>query len=223
MGFSKPNAAPKPTKFCTGTIGSVMDAKMTGSGVYVNQSVKIKGDGASEDTFAMFLYRPQWLDPAFDALYFDVPEDNPEFGERRSQKFVYNNNILSSRDNQLSVLQGLCGNPATFDKVAAQLQKLPQPTNERERESFIGSVQKIIESLSNPIGYVLRQATEPVKDEDGNKVYDNDGNVQKTILDKYEISEWFEVTPTNLKKLRKRAEAVNKKKPGSVLCAFDGE
>lgn len=177
-----------PNLVCTGQITEVGDAHVSKSGQYVVTSVKITADGAGKNTAIHLCIRPEW-----NAKGFDPNEIEEVYGS--SVDFVYRTHF--DNRGKVAFLKGLLGSEENY--VAFRNDSIVADAEQFDAERFSTMLRDRI--LNQQVGYVLRQ--------DSEKVVDDEGNVEYIRTERYKVDRMFFPTKEELKRLRNQAERSN--------------
>lgn len=200
-----------PTLICVGQVNSddVGEAKVSESGQYIVQPIKISALGAGKSHTVYFLYRPEWFNPDF------RPDQLKQQEGGESAHFVYAKNINAR--GSISTLKGLAGSQKAFDRLAGMVLSLGgEPTMAQVTETLKSFFETNINNETGSpalIGYVLtqQQTRTDEKDEAGKTI--------KILENRYEVGNFFEVSEKTLAKYRKAAEGSN----GTKKLTYAGE
>jgi hypothetical protein len=189
QGFAEAATQSIPSLACIGYVDEVGEGKISASGTYVVQPIKIRANDAGRNITVQLLYRPEWLDPNF------LPAGLLEHDGGSSMLFVYRRNIREK--GRVSVLQGLSGSDEGFARLAANIFTLPEKSivavQDTLRDFFVANQESGVE-----IAYVLKQKREKAG-------VDENGKQQYELAQGYEVGEFHYATPENLKRLKQRA------------------
>lgn len=223
LGFASATVDKLPTIACVGYVDEVGEGKVSKSEVYINQPIKIRGNGANRSVTKYLLYRPEWLVPGFN------PDTIKESGDgARGMLFVYQSNIIPGRGaKKISALQGLCGSEERFNELANRLLTASYPEtgdNATPEETaaatsaLIAQVRSILHQFlvveggeAVPVGYQMIQEKEDTGD------VDEKGKKVKVATERYTLGDFFYPTEQKLKNLRSFAQH----QPGKMRVAFD--
>ena len=196
-GFAEASAPKLPTLVCVGQVGEVGEAKVSESGEYVVQPIKINALGAGKNMTIYFLYRPEWFREGF------RPDELKKLEDGKGKHFVYAK-MISSRGG-ISFLRGLCGSQEAFDSLAEELFNLEEITLESVQETFKNFFENNVTETGDKVlvGYVLKQDRTDTgeKDEEGHKIY--------LLENRYNVDKFFEPTEDQLKRWQASADRSN--------------
>jgi hypothetical protein len=218
QGFSEAKVQKLPSLACIGYVDEVGEGKVSSTGNYVVQPIKLRAHTPGRNANTNILYRPEWLDPNFE------PNDLDELGEEgsderkqgKSMLSVYRRNIAER--GKISALKGLAGSEENFAQLANILVTLPRDLSTTDGSTaFVMAVSQNLRDFLTvrnegvDIGYILRQRQDKAgEDENGKTIYE--------LANGYEVQEYFFPSPEKLKSLRQRAA---KTKDGAFKIAFD--
>lgn len=206
--FNEASAGKKPTLVCTGYVSKVDETNPSKSGNYNVTPIHINGIGASLGTTIYLLTRPEWFEVDGDGRPAFKPNDLDKVEGGKAMLFVYRKNIAGR--GTVSNLQGLAGNQDRYEDLADALLTSDGITDEDNGGDVITKVltSKLVAAEGKEafiIGYVLQQ--QRTKTDEVNE----EGKHEYLLENKYEVKDFFEVTPEALKKYRKAAEKSAKK------------
>lgn len=226
-----PEADPMPQLACVGQVTEIPDGKVssTGTGSFY-QPVKIQGMHGSPDApFLGIVYFPEWLKPGFSTRVFKEFNEKDEY----SLKFQYKKNIKANKEkgkkNVPSTLEGLTNTPEQFQQLFDMIHEETDGVEEIRPEMMTRALRNYFrEHQGEPVGYVLSQKSDPVKDEDGNKIKGADGKNLYERTDSYQITSWFNPLDTRsmdrlLERADKSAMEAGSERKATFRVTFDPE
>lgn len=202
--FGEASANELPQLVCVGQVDEVLEAKVSDSGNYCVQPIRLSALGAGRGQTIYFLYRPEWFQEGY------KPDSMKEMEDGKGPYFVYGKMINKRGDT--SYLRGLAGSQEAFDRLAGILFDLPH-VEDNKTEDYLALVTQTLKEFfeSNvdevgdkvKIGYVLRQERTDTgeKGEDGKKIY--------ILENRYVVNKFFDPTPEALARWEKTAKGSN--------------
>jgi hypothetical protein len=195
--FKDIQASVMPNLVCVGEIAEIGDAHVSQSEQYIVTPVKIKAEGAGRNMTISLLYRPEWFYRDFDPnTIVDVYGTGVDF--------VYRKNFRNTKKNP-AFLNVILGSDEEYIKFRNETQV--EPGTEVDTQEISRILRE--KALGNRVGYVLRQESEKVTDDDGNTSY--------VRLERYKLDFMFFPTEAELKRRKNLAEKSN----GNTLFAAD--
>jgi len=167
-----------PKLNCLGYVGSVGEAKISQSGVYIVQPITIEPTQGGKKGFVNFLYRPEWLRPGFNPASLKAEENG------NSLFTVYKMHVAGT--NNLSTLAGIAGSDANFNLLAGQLQAAIEGVDDANVPATVTAIlQEFISENTPEIGYYSSQKMEATGEMNGTR------KVKRAVAGQREITGYF--------------------------------
>lgn len=177
-----------PRLNCLGYIGSVGEAKISQSGVFVVQPITIEGVQGGKKGFVNFLYRPEFLRPGFNPTSLKAEENG------MSLWYVYKMHIAGT--NSLSTLAGIAGTEENFNQLAAKIQSAIEGIEDVDVPPVVqGILQEFATEVNPEIGFFSSQKMEAT----GNKT-DKGTKEKRPVAGQREVSGYFYPGPDSDKR-----------------------
>jgi len=210
LSFREAAAADMPKLVCVGYVDAVGDGKVSESGKYIVQPISLAAYGAGRRARVNFLYRPEWIVPAFDPNTIAEMVDDDE--EAKKILSVYRRNINGR--GSISTLRGLAGSDVGFERLSHRILSLPDASIEGVQMVLTEFFEERQQSGSPEIGYVLKQQatrTDQIDEESGKAIWIKEN--------RYEVDSFFDVNDKALAKWTKAAA----KSQGKIRVTYNGE
>jgi hypothetical protein len=199
MAFKAPSAERKPILACVGYVSDIGAMKRKDGSPYCTIPLAIKSMGSYNGKPGMDIkvnlsFLPEFFSPTFDPDHVSEATHGEKW---RGVKWSYEQNFIAPKGKGGAMLQCICGDQETFERLGAMVDALPNTEPDTIYEALTGFLRDI---QGTAFGYVLRQPNKKTDevDEAGKPVYE--------VSQYYEVDQFFRLTEDNVKKLVKRAE-----------------
>ncbi len=228
-GGAGPIAAPiekLPDLACIGYPTGLTEPKITKDGTGDTFNIRIEitpvNGTAGRKLSCNFMFLPDWFNPGFEprGLKDLKTDENPKLGANLLRTY---GQTIATASSRMTVLEGVLGSQENFNSfwhAIAEEVKANGNFDSATVDAAVENAKRIasilrahtVEAIPT-VGYIARQQKDKVGlDEQGKGVYE--------LRDGYEITDWFVVSPAEVKKLVARAE---KAQNGSFRITFDPE